>query len=70
MMMTPEQHAELQAKAQPLMEKLAKVLNELSELNEQAGLQQIITGRNEILTAGGSIVYRPYVGKWEIRTSR
>jgi hypothetical protein len=70
MMMTPEQHAELQEKAAPLLEKLVEVLNELSELNGMAGLQQIITGRNQILAAGGSVVYQPWSGKWVVETQR
>lgn len=70
MMMDSEQNAELQAKAQPLMEMLVEVLNELSELNEPAGLRRIITYPNEILTAGGTIVYQPWTGKWQIGTRR
>ncbi|ACU71851.1 hypothetical protein Caci_2942 [Catenulispora acidiphila DSM 44928] len=70
MMMTPEQSAKLQAKAQPLMEMLVEVLNELSELNNAAGLNQIITGHNEILTAGGTVVYQPWTRRWEIGIRR
>lgn len=69
MMMTPEQDAELQAKAQPLLEKLVEVLNELNELSTAAG-QPIVAGHGEIMSAGGTVVYRHYANKWEIQTRR
>lgn len=69
MMMTPEQYAEIQAKTQPLLEKLVEVLNELNELSTAAG-QPVVTGHGEIMSAGGTAVYRHYVNKWEIQTQR
>lgn len=67
MMMTPEQYAELQAKAQPLMELLVEVLNELNSLDEN---QRVVANNNEILTPGGTVFLHSWTGKWQIGTQR
>lgn len=62
-MMNP---AELQAKAQPLMELLVEVLNELNNLGDQ----RVIINHNEILTAGGTVAFSPWTRTWKIETQR
>jgi len=52
MMMSPEQQAELDAKARPLLEKLAEVLNELQDLN---GYQPVIASHGQIMAVGGTV---------------
>lgn len=64
MFMTPEQQAELQAKAQPLLEKLVEVLNELNDLGDQ----RVIANDNEILTSGGTVFFHSWTGRWQIGT--
>lgn len=67
MMMTPEQYAEIQAKAAPLLEKLVEVLNELNNLG--GGERPIISG-NRIDVPGGSVIYRPYGDIWQVEPWR
>ena len=69
MMMSPEQQAELDAKARPLLEKLVEVLNELNEISEPAGMR-VIADREEIGTAGGSVFYHPWTRTWQMRAQR
>lgn len=66
MMMDSEQNAELQAKAQPLMELLVEVLNELNDL----GGQRVVINHNEILAAGGTVAFHPWTRRWQIGTRR
>lgn len=68
-MMTPEQQAELNAKARPLLEKLVEVLNELNEISEPAGMR-VIADCGEIGTAGGFVIYHPWKRRWEMGAQR
>lgn len=63
MMMTPEQQAELQAKTQPLLEKLVEVLNELEQISNG---QPVIVHEARITTVGGTVEYRTFDQRWEI----
>lgn len=64
--MPSEQDVEVQAKAQPLMELLVEVLNELNNL----GGQRVVINHNEILTAGGTVFFHPWTRKWQIGNRR
>jgi hypothetical protein len=66
-MMTPEEYAEVTAKAAPLLEKLVEVLNELNQLS---GYQPVIAMHGEIVTAGGSVAYRRHSNQWEVVPQR